>query len=369
MKPYRFSVASWEFKIIVQQVGELINGRGKAIDEGAGTVTEYLALGSRIQAIKAEIGATNSEGLQSELGDLQKQRGALAGKVEIIIKRQIEQTLREQGIYQPWYRYIKLKVNFPPPNFKLETSPHLLVISPRNRIETMKTVLLNEELSLEAMTAIEAEVDKLDVSSLVVDLGGLATYPSLVANDTGLQSILDTAAHEWTHEYLAFTPLGFRYLLDITGLSHNQDILTMNETVADIVGKEVGVATAQKYYYEPETSTSSTAGKPAFDFDQEMRDIRKRVDEYLARGEIDTAERFMQEKRHYLQTKGYYIRKLNQAYFTFNGQYADMPAFTSPIGTKLNELRARSTSLGDFLNRVASMTSEYDLDVALRQAH
>ena len=65
------------------------------------------------------------------------------------------------------------------------------------------------------MTAIEAEVDKLSVSSLVVDLGGLGIYPSIVANDADLQFILETAAHEWTHEYLAFTPLGFSYLLNI----------------------------------------------------------------------------------------------------------------------------------------------------------
>ncbi len=276
-------------------------------------------------------------------------------------------TLTEVGIYQPWYRFVSLKVSFPPPNFKLETPPHLLVISPRNKIETIKTVLLDEDLSSSAVTAIEAEVDKLNVSSLVVNLGGLATYPSLVASDTGLQSILETAAHEWTHEYLAFTPLGFRYLLDIAALSRNQDIVTMNETVADIVGKEIGTAVSQKYYPEPETSSSPSVSKPAFDFDQEMRDIRKSIDQYLERGEIDTAEKFMREKRDYLATKGYYIRKLNQAYFAFNGQYADVPAFISSIGMQLNQLHDKSTALRDFLDTAASMTSQQDLNLALEQ--
>jgi hypothetical protein len=368
VKPYRFSVVSWEFKTIIQQIGEHIWGRDKKIEDGIDTVSKYLALGSHIQALKAEIGATDSEEIQSELNDLENQRDALGGTVEIIIKQQVQQTLAEQGIYNPWNRYDRLKVGFPPVNLKLETPPHLLVISRRDRIETIKTILLDEDLSLEEMTAIEAEVDKINVSSLVVDLGGLGTYPSLVESDASLQFILETAAHEWTHEYLAFTPLGFRYLLDIAGLSHNPDIVTMNETVADTVGKEIGAIVIQKYYPNAETSTPPSAGKPAFDFDQEMRDTRKTVDQYLSQGEIDTTEKFMQEKRDYFETKGYYIRKLNQAYFAFNGQYADNPAFISPIGTELSELRAKSASLSDFLNTVASMTSQQDLDVALGQA-
>jgi hypothetical protein len=283
----------------------------------------------------------------------------------MIINRQIQQTLAEEGIYNPWYKYGELELDFPPVNLKLDIPPHLLVISPRDKIETMKTVLLNENLSLEEMTAIEAEVDAMNVSSLVVELGGLGTYPSLVESDTSLQFILETAAHEWVHQYLAFTPLGFRYLLDIVGLSHNPDIITINETVADIVGKEIGAAIISKYYPEAETGTPLVAGKPAFDFDKEMRDIRKSIDQYLALGEIEAAEKFMREQRDYLASKGYYIRTLNQAYFAFNGQYADNPAFISPIGMELKQMRAESTSLSDFLDAVALLTSQHDLKLTL----
>ena len=139
----------------------------------------------------------------------------------------------------------------------------------------------------------------------------------------------------------------------------------MNETVADTVGKEIGAIVYQKYYARVETNSPPSVVDPAFDFDQEMRDIRKSVDQYLARGEIDTAENFMREKRDFLATKGYYIRKLNQAYFAFNGEYADNTAFTSPIGMELTELRAKSSSLEDFLNAAASMTSRQDLKLAL----
>ena len=68
-----------------------------------------------------------------------------------------------------------------------------------------------------------------------------------------------------------------------------------------------------------------------------------------------------EQKRQYLASKGYYIRKLNQAYFAFYGTYADRPAFISPIGLELKELRGQSASLRDFLNMVAAMTSHQDL--------
>ena len=70
----------------------------------------------------------------------------------------------------------------------------------------------------------------------------------------------------------------------------------------------------------------------------------------------------MNEQRDYLQTQGYYIRKLNQAYFAFYGTYADTPAYTDPIGTAIQNIRDQSSSLKDFLNTVANVTSVSDLD-------
>jgi hypothetical protein len=97
-----------------------------------------------------------------------------------------------------------------------------------------------------------------------------------------------------------------------------------------------------------------------------MREIRRAVDQYLARGEIEQAEEFMEQKRQYLASKGYYIRKLNQAYFAFYGTYADRPTSISPIGVELQELRRQSASLKDFLDTVAVMTSRQDLKAALK---
>ena len=92
-----------------------------------------------------------------------------------------------------------------------------------------------------------------------------------------------------------------------------------------------------------------------------MRDIRRKVDEYLVRGEIELAEEFMEQKRRYLAANSYYIRKLNQAYFAFHGTYADSPTSISPIGAELKELREQSASLKDFLNKAAAITSRQHL--------
>ncbi len=374
VKPYRFSVAAWEFSALTESLTQPVGHREEKVAGGEDEVAEYFLRVTRITALKSKIRAESngaasgdSASLELQLRELQERQAALAGTVERALKKQIRETLADQGIFHPLDRYVKLKGHFPPLNFTLEKPPHLLVISPRERIETIRTVLLRQDIGVPEMEGIEAEVDESGVSSLVVELGGLgATYPTLVTDVGNLRFVLDTATHEWLHQYLVFKPLGFRYLLDLSGLSPNYEIATMNETLADIIGKEISAATIEKYY--PDYGNGNRQRETVeleFDFDREMREIRKTVDRYLARGEIEAAETFMEQRRQFLETKGYYLRKLNQAYFAFHGKYADRPAFISPIGLELKELRAQSASLKDFLDTVAVMTSRQDLKIAL----
>ena len=330
-------------------------------------VTEYFATIERIKNLKSEIGAANAgngEGvpasLEAQLDRLEERKRASAGTVEKIIEKQIRDTLTELGIFNP---LAESEFGFPPVNFKLEKPPHLLVISPRDKIESMREITLKPSTVLAEIEDIEGRVDDLDVSSLVVELGGLgATFPTFVTDEAKLKFTIETTTEEWLHQYLAFKPLGFRYLLDLTGLSRDYEIATMNETLAGMVSKEIGSIVYEKYYPENENSADqSQAAESEFDFDREMREIRKTVDAYLAQGEIKQAEEFMEEKQQYLASVGYYIRKLNQAYFAFHGTYADKPAFISPIGVELKQLRSQSDSLKDFLNTAAAMTSRQDL--------
>ena len=371
VEPYSFSIVKWERKIIPCEVHQLILSRYEKIDDKVHLVTDYFSIVERIEILSSEIEAINSGNrqgdlalLETELNRLQEQQMALEDTVERIIERQIRETLARQGIFNPIDEYIRLEVGFPPLNFEFERPPYLLVISPRDKIESMREITLQQNLSLEEIEDIEARVDKLGVSSLVVGLGGCATYPSLVANDASLRFTIDTATEEWLHQYLAFKPLGFLYLLDLTGVSRNYEIATMNETLASMVSKEIGSIIYEKYYagYENGNNQNQAAGS-GFDFNQEMRQIRGAVDKYLAQGEIERAEEFMEQKRQYLASMGYYIRKLNQAYFAFHGTYADSPTSVSPIGIELKELRSQSASLKDFLNTVAMMTSAQDLGI------
>lgn len=316
--PYRFRILNWELKALSNEVRKLFN---------------------RPQNI------TNNTTLNERL-----------------LERQISEAFYSQGIHNPLDRYFKLKIGFPPVNIHLGKPLHLLVVSPRDRIEKIRSVTLLPEIDEKDMAAIEADIDSLGYSSLVVGLGGLATFPSYISNEADIRYIIETAAHEWMHQYLAFTPLGFLYVLDAAGIRRNYDIATMNETVADMVGKEIGEIVYQKYYAPPGTDNISTkTEETGFDFNRAMREIRRTVDDYLAGGEIEAAEAYMEQQRQYLAENGYYLRKLNQAYFAFHGTYADSPTSISPIGAEMKKLRNDSVSLKEFLDRVSVMTNRQDL--------
>ena len=361
VQPYRFNFVKWEFRAFAYETRQWLGGED--LESPTETVLEDFSLVGQIKALEWQIANETSDiaALEAELSELEEQRAALVGSVEQIIADQIREVLNEQGIYNPWDESIGLKITFPPVNFIMSKLPYLLVISPRDRIESLREIALRGNLTLEEIESIEAEADALGVSSLVVALGGAgALYPPLVLDDASLRFTIDAAVEEWLHQYLALKPLGFRYILDLLGIHRDYEIATMNETLAGIVSAEIGTLVRQKYY--PEYADSpQTEEESEFDFNREMREIRIAVDAYLAQGEIELAEEFMEEKRQYLLSMGYYIRKLNQAYFAFHGAYADEPTSVSPIGFELRKLRGQIDYLKDFLNTVADMTSRQDL--------
>ena len=370
VKPYSFSIVKWEVRAVSNESNKRIFSWDKNFSEEVYTILGFFSSVERIDELNSQIEAINASSkkgdltlLENELNMLQGQRMAVASTVERVIEEQIKETLAQQGISNPIDEYIRLGINFPPINFKLEEPPYLLVVSPRDRIESMREVLLKQNLTLDEMEETEAKVDRLGVSSLVVEIGGLgATYPSFVTNEASLRFTIETATEEWVHQYLVFKPLGLLYLLDLTGVSRNYEIATMNETLAGMVSTEIGAIVYEKYYSQYEIGAPNNGEvDSAFDFNREMREIRRVVDSYLARGEIEQAEDYMEQKRQYIASKGYYIRKLNQAYFAYHGAYAGSPTSISPIGLELQELREQSASLKDFLNTAAAMTNRQDL--------
>ncbi|MCX6010881.1 MAG: hypothetical protein NT134_01235 [Chloroflexi bacterium] len=366
VKPYRFSFVKWELGAFAYETRQWLGGED--IESPTDTVLEYFSLVGQMQALEWQIVADETADIaafEAELSGLEEQRAALVGSVEQIIADQIREVLHEQGIFNPWDECIGLRITFPPVNFIMSKLPYLLVISPRDRIESLREIALRGNLTLEEIESIETEADALGVSSLVVALGGTgALYPTLVLDDASLRFTIDAAVEEWLHQYLALKPLGFRYILDLLGISRDYEIATMNETLAGIVSAEIGALVLAKYY--PDYADSSPPpSDDGFDFNREMREIRIAVDAYLAQGEIELAKEFMEEKQQYLLSMGYYIRKLNQAYFAFHGAYADDPTSVSPIGFELKRLRGQIDSLKKFLNTVADMTSQQELQEML----
>ena len=100
-----------------------------------------------------------------------------------------------------------------------------------------------------------------------------------------------------------------------------------------------------------------------------MHETRVTADKLLAEGKIDEAKSYMEKRRQIFWDNGYLIRKLNQAYFAFHGAYADVPggaAGEDPVGPAVRALRAQSSSLADFINTIAWMTSFQQLQQAIK---
>ena len=374
VRPYRFDIGKWEVVALSQELDTLFSQERPVSSRDTAVVEVYFSNLERIKKLESEIAAVHSDreqvdiiSIENELDTLLQENAAIVATVERILERQIREALSDHSIFNPWEKYSGYQGGFPPVNFVLSKPPHVLVVSPRDRIERLRQVTLVPEMELSEIEAIETQIDEEGVSSLVVGVGGMATYPSYVTDRAGLRYVINAITEEWFHQYLAFKPLGFLYILDLTGIRRDYDIAKMNETLAGIASREIGTYVYEEYYGSQESGGSQIlASESEFDFNREMREIRRGVDAYLAAGEIERAEEFMEEKRLYLRENGYYIRKLNQAYFAFYGTYADSPTSIDPIGTEMRQLREQSSSLKGFLETVAQMTTRQELAESLK---
>ena len=251
----------------------------------------------------------------------------------------------------PWSAFV-----FPPVDVRLTDPPKLLVTSPRDRIQRTHDVLLDADIRLAERERIENRLlDEDDLAGLVTNLGGVATYPASIPSGYSLSATLEISAHEWLHHYLFFRPLG-------QNIYRSPEMRTLNETVADIAGREIGRRAYERITGEslPEPSSAHPdhgAGEHRFDFRAEMHSTRLRVDELLAGGLIEQAEAYMEERRQLFVEHGFSIRKLNQAYFAFHGTYAESPASISPIAGELGELREMAGDLKSFIDYVSGVSS------------
>lgn len=303
--------------------------------------------------------------LETELRNTEEQLNQLELLAEDVLQDQISQSLKDLGlsaIPQP----------FPPVLYRSTDLPRNLVISPRNIIRQEKSVSLATDISLDDEIKIETEVEEnTDFSALVVPVGGVSTYPTMVIQTENLLGLLETVAHEWIHNYLAFRPLGWNY-------STSPALRTMNETTASIAGIEISQYVIKKFYpdlvrskdnitYETYeiSAIKNLSYEDDFNFQKEMYLTRLRVDELLDQNKIGEAEEFMESRRRIFWENGYRIRKLNQAYFAFYGAYADQSysaAGADPVGEDVRLLRTRSKNLAEFIRTMRGLSSYQSLE-------
>jgi hypothetical protein len=365
-----FNFVTWELRHLPEkwlyEVGHLF-ARDASEDEANQALLEYFLIVADLRRLEEQ------EPGSPEIARLEAERASRENEVEDILESRMTTILEDQGLTMSPAPFTELDMIFPPVDFELEAPTRVLAVSPRDRIELQRDFLLTPGLSLETAIGIEQEVEAgnagdTGVAALVVTTGGVGTYPAVVSSRSPSASLIDTAFHEWIHNYLAFYPLGSRYF-------EGDDLRTINESVADLAGRELAKLYTERYGElrapapsetpGPAASPSPRPGEEQFDFTAEMRALRVEVEELLADSKITEAESLMAEKRDYFEEHGHYIRRLNQAYFAFYGFYGDSPASIDPIGPKVNELFEASGSVGEFVRRAASITSEDELSAAV----
>ncbi|MFP3897712.1 MAG: hypothetical protein ACLFVD_00135 [Dehalococcoidia bacterium] len=361
---YRFSLAGWHVRNLPAKLLSSIArireapppGERKAlVEEFFTTQSETATLERQLaRAIALEGRSTLTDALEVEILETRLEYMSLARQVELIIEREVTDVLASQGfgLSLAGGHFI-----FPPVVFLFQPAPTMLVASPRDRIE-----LLGYELLRPAMTISEAELleegvaEHENLCALVVSPGGLASYPSIVDEGASFYRTLYVVAHEWVHQYLIFYPLGRTWFQG--GIARQ-----INETVADIIGYEVADRIYRQYGYEPPPRTPPPT-ETGFDYAVELRETRLVVGQLLQEGRVTEAERYMEERRQVFVQEGYYIRKLNQAFFAIRDPYPLSPSSISPIGEQLEELRYYYDTLGEFVVALRGLTT-YDELLAL----
>ncbi len=338
-------------------------------------VLDYIDVLGKIQTLQAKIRTIFSDpaitdpqsasaSQRQELDRLTARRDLLQPVAESIVEAQVSQIAAEKGLGIAGQA-------LPPVLFHITAPPYALIVSPRNAIRQDQDISILPDISIPDQVALEKNVDQaLDVSSLVVGIGGVGLYPTMVMQTTSINWLAEVVAHEWTHNILTTHPLGASYEL-------TPELRIMNETAASISGKEIGEEVIVRFYPAyvpppppaPENNQPQAAPQPPVsNFPTEMHTTRVEVDRLLGLGKIAEAESYMEARRRFLWDNGYQIRKINQAYFAFYGAYADQAvgaAGQDPVGAAVRALRSGSPNLAAFIYRIEWMWSYAQLQQAV----
>ena len=281
----------------------------------------------------------NSNLTESEVKKkLQEQNFSTTNDIELFFENKVSELIKEN---------LDKDFLFPPLTISLEQPPKVLIVSPRNRISQRIAILINNDISIEDIERIENNIDSLNLSSIILNTGGFAAYPSIINLKRDYNSMVSTISHEWLHHYLFFFPLGRSYF-------KGGDMIFINETLADLFASEI-TKNQQK-----EESISDQF------FKNFMKETRAKVDKFLLNNEIEKAENYMHQRVIELNDNGYKVRKINQAYFAFYGNYGTSPSSTHNYHEKLSDLLMTYESFDDFLDDIKMIDEVNKLESLLK---
>ena len=358
-----YDLVGWELRHLPQKwlykVGGLFRGSSDLRDDEA--IDRYFSLGQTIDRLESD--DPDSEELSEALTELRE----LENRIEDVIEGRMTSVLEDEGLALEPPIFSDLGIVLPPVDIELDAPPRVLAVSPRDRIELDNSFLLTPGLSLDTAIGIEDDIESENegsggLSARVLGTGGVATYPSVLSERDSYKGLIDTAFHEWVHQYLIFFPLGRSYF-------SGDDVRTINETVASISGRELARIYLDRYPPLPTSRDgpppSDAPVDPDFDFFAAMRELREEVELLLAEGKITEAEALMDEKRDKFEENGFFVREINQAYFAFRGFYATGSGSIDPLGPNLQSVFEQTGSPGDFLKLVAGVTTRDEVDSLL----
>ena len=394
----QFDYVGWTIGALATKAGQFLWGVHPFMDEAARSeyVRAYMADLAQAQALEAEIEAvyfdpaepdpeTATSERRARRDELRADLRARQPLMESILEGQVAAVLVDEG-------FGALGQLLPPIAMHFTPMPNLLIASPRDRIRFDISLSL-EPMPVDERVAIEQRIEsELELSTLIVPLGGMALFPAMINETSSIPWAVETFAHEWMHHYLFFYPLGLNY--DFSG-----EARIINETVADLFGKAIAQRVLSRYYpeYAPAahdgtatlTNWQSTE-PPAFDFGAEMHRTRTQVDRIMddialmqAKAEraqqqgreaahldanaerlIVKAETYMEARRVIFYENGWRIRRLNQAYFAFYGGYqGGIPGIggQDPIGPAVQDILDTSDSLHAFIVTMRGITTREQL--------
>ncbi|MQF64745.1 hypothetical protein FIM04_01295 [SAR202 cluster bacterium AC-409-J13_OGT_754m] len=357
---YRWSLLKWEVANLpdkwVYKVKQLVPWYNITFSD-KDDLQRFFDVSTEISRVKAlNVGGIADRGIVSATGMADTERldemislqTRLKPRIEESLETHVSEALEKEGLES------NLGILWPPVDVALERPPSLLVISPRNIIRRQQSLLLRPNIIISQRDKLEKRItSEENLSALVIDIGGIATYPSIVAPTHGLRESLVIIVHEWLHQYWFFKPLGRNYWLD-----DNTTIL--NESAADMIADEMGGHIFRNIVgldVDVSDHESDITDQSGFVFPDEMRATRLEVEQLLKQGRVQDAELYMEQRRRLFVDQGYQIRKLNQAYFAFHGTYAGTPASISPIKEELQFFRSSTYDIGDFVRQLAQFSN------------